>query len=220
MKNNLKYYISGLLILLIFGSFNTNPSKISWNLEKSKNGILVYSSIPEGQKIKQIKVKTTAKTTLSAAIAVLKEVENYTSWIYSCNASRLINKKNELEMIYYSETSTPWPLQNRDLVVYNKIAQDKTTKKVQSISTPLPNKIPEKENLVRVTDFYGEWTFTPINENEINIEYYLRIDPAGNIPAWMLNMFIDVGPYQTLEKFKQLVELPQYKNAKFDYIKN
>lgn len=220
MKNNLKYYISGLLILLIFGSFNTNPSKISWNLEKSKNGIFVYSSIPEGQKIKQIKVKTTAKSTLSAAIAVLKEVENYTSWIYSCNGSLLINKKNELEMTYYSETSTPWPLQNRDLVVYNKIAQDKTTKKVQSISTPLPNKIPEKENLVRVTDFYGEWTFTPINENEINIEYYLRIDPAGNIPAWMLNMFIDVGPYQTIEKFKQLIELPQYKNAKFDYIKN
>ena len=220
MKNNLKYCISGLLILLVFGSFNINTSKISWNLEKSKNGILVYSSLLEGQKIKQIKVKTTSKTTLSAAIAVLKHVENYSSWIYNCNSSLLINQKNEFEMMYYSVTTTPWPLQNRDLVVYNKITQDKTTKKTQSISTPLLNKVPEKENLVRVTDFYGEWTFIPINDNEISIEYYLKIDPAGNIPAWMLNMFIDVGPYQTIEKFKQLLELPQYKNAKFDYIKN
>lgn len=220
MKNRLKNSIYCVLTLLVFGSFNTNSSKISWNLEKSKNGILVYSSIPEGHKLKQIKIKTTAKTTLSATIAVLKQVENYTLWIYNCNTSRLINQKNELEMSYYSETTTPWPLQNRDLVVYNIISQDKITKKVQSISTPLPNKVPEKENLVRITDFYGEWTFTPINKEEISIEYYLKIDPAGSVPAWMLNMFIDVGPYQTIEKFKQLIELPQYKKITFESIKN
>lgn len=213
-------YISGLLFLLLFGSFNNNKPVINWNLEKSKNGILVYSSISEDQKIKQIKVKTTAKTNLSAAVSVLKEVENYPLWIYNCNTSHIVTQKNDKEMIYYAETTTPWPLQNRDLVVHNTIYQDKITKKISSISTAYPNKIAEKENLVRIKDFYGEWALTPLNDNEISIEYYLKIDPAGNIPAWILNMLIDVGPYQTIEKFKILITLPQHKNAQFDYIKN
>lgn len=220
MKNKFKNSVLTCLLLLVFGSFNNKTANTEWNLEKSKNGILVYSSIPEGHHIKQIKVKATAKTTLSATIAVLKEIENYPLWIYNCKSSYKVSQQSKEEMIYYMQSSTPWPLQNRDLVVLNVVKQDKLTKKVHSTSTPLLSKIPKKEGLVRITDFYGEWIFTPLNENEITIEYYLKIDPAGDIPIWILNMIIDIGPYQTIEKFKQLIEQEKYKNATIDFIEN
>jgi len=213
------YIVFSLMVTLIFTSFNSETKLMKWNVEKSKNGIIVYSFLPEGERIKQIKVHSTVKGTLSAAVSVLKDVKNYPLWIYNCENSEIITQKTHLEMEYYTQSKTPWPLQNRDLVVSNRIYQDKA-KKVHSISMPLLNKIPEKDNLVRITDFYGEWIFTPLTDNEIAIDYYLKVDPAGTVPSWILNMVIDVGPYQTMENFVAMLQQTHHQKATFSFIKN
>jgi len=33
--------------------------------------------------------------------------------------------------------------------------------------------------------------------NKIQVRYFLNIDPGGAIPAWITNLFITKGPYET-----------------------
>ncbi len=206
-----------ILILLTCTSFNSNNVP-KWKLEKSHNGITIYSYLPENKSIKEIKSHTVVNTTLSTLVAILSDVDNYKNWIYNCIVSKKVEKVAKNKMYYYTKTNAPWPLSNRDLIAYNKIFQDKASKIVYSISVPKPKKMEEQSGVVRIFYFYGEWKFTPLKNGKIAIDYHLKIDPAGLIPAWITNLFIENGPYQTLLKFKAQITKEKYKNATFDYI--
>ena len=38
------------------------------------------------------------------------------------------------------------------------------------------------------------------------------------IPVFLTNMFIDKGPIQTIEKMREMLKLPKYRDAKVSYI--
>ena len=179
---------------------------------------MVYSCIPEGESLKQIKVYTTVKASFSTLLSVLMDVPNYPNWIYNCSESKMIKKKNQKEMTYYSISVAPWPIHDRDLVLKNKVYQEKDTKILYSISTPRLNLVPKKEGMVRIEEMYGKWKFTPLKSGYILIEYNLKIDVGGSVPDWVINLFIDNGPYQTMIKYKECLDLKKYKDAKIDFI--
>jgi len=216
MKSNLIIVFTGLIILSVNTSFKSDNDK--WALERKSNDVIVYSRIPEGRNLKEIKSHTTANCKLSTLVAVLADVSNYKNWIYNCIESKKVKKISNNKMLYYTQTNAPWPISNRDLVAYNKVFQDENTKIVHSISVPQPKKLEQNDGVVRITYFYGEWTFTPLKDGDVSIDYYLKIDPAGNIPNWVTNMLIDNGPYQTLIDFKKQLDLPKYQKVKFDFI--
>ena len=211
------YYILGLIYFGLLFGFKTTD-KTHWKFEKNKNGIQVYSRLPEGESIKEIKIYTLVETTLSAALSVLKDVPNHPHWIFNCSETKLIQQINEQEMIFYTISDLPWPIEDRDLVVRNKIEQDYNTKIVRSISVPQLGLIPKKKGIIRVTDMYSEWKFTPRKNGLILIEYYLRLDPASNIPNSISNLLVETGPYRTMLNFKKAITLEKHKNATFTFI--
>lgn len=191
-----------------------------WKLEKDKNGIKVLTHIPENSKLKEIRMTSIADATLSQAIAVLLDVEGYPNWIYNCESAKVIEHPKDNEVIYYSVTNAPWPIDDRDLVVHNKIFQNPKTKVVFSQSEAKADLLPKIIGRVRITDMFGLWKFTPIGTNKIKIEYYIKVDPAGKLPTWVVNMFIANGPYQSMLKFKDQLKKDKYKNVAIDFISN
>jgi ribosome-associated toxin RatA of RatAB toxin-antitoxin module len=218
MKNSWKTLLSITFLVLLTSFSSDDLSK--WKLEKNKHNIRVYSYVPEGESIKQIKVYSTVKATVSSALSVIRDVPHYINWIYSCDEATVLKRLSTNEMIYYSISDAPWPIENRDLVMYNKIYQDKKTKTLYSVSFPVLNKIPIKKGLVRVTKIEGQWKFTPKKNGILFIEYSIKIDPGGNLPSWVINLFIEKGPYQTILNFKEELKLKKHKNAVFEDIEN
>ncbi len=206
-------------ITLLLLSF-TFYSDSNWKLEKDKNGIRVLTHIPENSELKEIRMTSTANATLTQAIAVLMDVEGYPNWIYNCESAKVVKDINENEIVYYSITKAPWPVLDRDLVVYNKIYQHPETKEVFSKSEAKAELLPLVNGRIRITDMLGLWKFTPKGSNKIEIEYYIKVDPAGKLPTWVVNMFIANGPYQSMLKFKEQLQKEKYKNAKIDFIKD
>jgi len=209
------------IILITNSSFN---NVIKWKLEKSKNGIQVFSFIPEGKALKQLKSHTIVKAEMSTILNILSDVDNYVNWIYKCAASKKIKSITKTEMVYYTQNDAPWPILDRELYVHNSFHQDKDTKIIYSTSVPLANsdQIPLKKGVVRVTQFEGKWKFTPLKNGEIAIDYYLKLDPAGSIPPWILNMTLEFGPYETLINFKNELKKEKYlhHNTMFIYEKS
>jgi len=45
------------------------------------------------------------------------------------------------------------------------------------------------------------------NEKEISIRFQYYADPGGDIPAWLVNSFIEKTPYKTLLNLRQLLSV-------------
>jgi hypothetical protein len=58
----------------------------------------------------------------------------------------------------------------------------------------------------------------PFGYDQIKVEYTLHTDPAGSLPAWMVNMFATEGPMKVFENLKQQMQKPVYKNAVLPFI--
>jgi hypothetical protein len=73
--------------------------------------------------------------------------------------------------------------------------------------------VPEQPGYVRLKRSQASWTFTTIPGNRIAATYEISFDPNGNVPPWLINLFITEGPYESLSNMKQIVREPKYLNA-------
>jgi hypothetical protein len=123
-------------------------------------------------------------------------------------------------LYYYMETIVPWPASNRDGVVCFKYTQDSITKVVTVASVNIPNILPEMDGIVRVPQLKAFWKFTPKPDGTVDAEYQINVNPGGNVPAWIVNMFAIDGPYQSITSMKKLLLQSKYRTAKFDFIED
>ncbi|MBK6947604.1 MAG: hypothetical protein IPH16_05565 [Haliscomenobacter sp.] len=56
---------------------------------------------------------------------------------------------------------------------------------------------------VRIPVMQYQWTLTPGN-GVLTVDYQLRSDPGGSLPAWAINLGLDQGPVQTIKNLRQL----------------
>lgn len=149
----------------------------------------------------------TVYTTPQKFMNFINDVDSYVNWVYKCEASEVLERINHEEMIYYSRSDLPWPISNRDIVMYSVTKQDPRTGGVHIHSTAIPDHIPLKDDVVRVEEVISDWVITPSSDGQsIFIEYNLVSDPGGSIPTWLINMAIDKGPKDTIETIKEKLE--------------
>jgi hypothetical protein len=114
----------------------------------------------------------------------------------------------------------PWPLSNRDFVAHIRVSQDKVTKVITVDAPAVPGMVAPKEGIVRISHSKGLWTLKPLSPEKISIVYTLQVDPGGDIPAWVVNMFSAQGPLQSFRKMKEELQLGKYKNTAAEFIIN
>jgi hypothetical protein len=103
-------------------------------------------------------------------------------------------------------------------VAHLTVTQNPDTKVVVIDGPAVPGLVPIKNGIVRIYESLGKWTITPIGDDEIKVEYTLHVEPGGNLPAWIVNMFATEGPLHIFKKLKLQLQKPIYKNAVFDFI--
>jgi hypothetical protein len=40
-----------------------------------------------------------------------------------------------------------------------------------------------------------------VGTDRLHIEYIFKVHPGGSLPPWMVNMFADKGPYESLKSW-------------------
>ena len=192
------------LMCLAFAS--TTIGQYNWKLTKEKDGIRVYQSEVSHSKYKSIKVECTMEGNYDKLIAVISDVSHQKDWVYNNKTSYMIKRISPYEYYYYTETSLPWPMSNRDAAVHLKMNRDSLNRflKINAISEP--NYIPEKNGKVRVPRSDISWYVTMPTVRTISITYIFDAEPGGSLPAWLVNMFADKAPYESFKKLSQLLK--------------
>lgn len=209
-----------IFISIFLIGFSGNSSSEPWQLKKFEDGISIYTRLAENSKYKELKAVYQIKTSLSSIIALLNDAESYPLWVYRCEKSKVILKKSDQHLFRYQSIVAPWPVDNRDVVVEVRTYQDEKTKIVNQKVDCKPSFSPEVDGHVRILEFRALWTLTPLKNGIVEVEYQLLVNPGGNIPAWLINMAIIDGPFETSVHMKTMLMKEKYQKTVYPFISN
>ncbi|WP_242927221.1 START domain-containing protein [Pontibacter vulgaris] len=195
-----------LIILFILVSGGKPTSDKSWQLVKDKDGILVYTSDSESSALKSIKVSAVLDGTPEKLWAVVQDVSKQQDWVYATKSSKLLKKTSASELLYYVETEVPWPASNRDIAIRMKMTENKANQSLTINTVGLPKAMPVNNGKVRVPNLAARWEVKSVGRNKIRVDYFLDLDPGGAIPAWISNLFVTKGPYETFANLRELLK--------------
>lgn len=196
--STLFFYLTPLLMI----------GQYEWRLEKSKNGIEVYSSAVANSAFRATKVECTLDGDYEKLRAVISDVEGMTDWVFKSSSCKVLETYSPLDFLYVVVTEMPWPMSDRESVIHLHFHTDSLPESMTIIGTEAENPIPETPDLIRVSNYKAIWKVTMPEEDKVSIEYILELNPGGGIPPWMANIMVEKGPYETFnglsERLKEL----------------
>ena len=193
-----------ILIILLYPSILVAQEE--WKLNRNENGIKVYTASGENSKFKRIKVEANFAGTIEKLMGILLDVGNNKKWVYHTRKSHLVQQVNPNELLYYAETSLPWPLSNRDMAIRMSFNLDTVNHSLLVTAVGEPDAVPVNEGIVRIRYFNARWEVKTDSTNRIAITYYLTVNPAGSISPGISNMFVTKGPFETFNNLAGLLK--------------
>jgi uncharacterized membrane protein len=208
--------MKGVLTILFALLFSVNVfagnSGDDWKLEKDKNEVKIWTLETENSNIKSFRAITTIEASISQLAAVLNDVEAYPRWMSDVKKVKILEEVNNNERYYYLQVDAPWPVSNRDNIVHFSLKEDPSTQGFVVSAKGKADYIPLKEDVVRIQNSMGTWNITQIDYKTSKIVFEYTADPGGELPSWVVNLFIVDGPYTTLLNLKEIVKTAPYKD--------
>jgi hypothetical protein len=206
MKNNCL-----ILSLLIF-CFSNAFGQGKWELKKDEDGIQVFTRKAAKGNIKELRVLCELDANKAQLINTLENIDDYSSWVYSNKKSRIIKMITPQNIIYYTQSHLPWPIRDRDLIVELNITQTPDVLNVQAKS--LPDYLPKDIDYVRVPYSLALWKVTQAPNNKLKVDYTFSVDPGGNIPSWLVNATLTIGPFNSFAKLREILKAQKGQQAR------
>ncbi|HEY8781069.1 MAG TPA: START domain-containing protein [Mucilaginibacter sp.] len=192
-----------LLIMLLTGVLSV-MAQGKWDLKKNENGIEVYTRKAAKGSIKELRVICELDATKAQLISTIENIADYNSWVYSNKKSTILKMITPQNIIYYTQSHLPWPIKDRDLIIELNVNPTSEVLNIQAKS--LPNYLPKQNDYIRVPYSLAQWKVTQASDNKLKVDYTFSVDPGGNIPSWIVNATLTIGPYNSFVKLKEILK--------------
>lgn len=170
------------------------------DLKRDSEGIRVYTCKSELEKFKSLRAEFELTNINKNELRVfLWNVRNYTTWQYNVVQAYAMDSVGENNLSYRALIDAPWPVENRETIVRMKVAETDTAMHITI--NEIAHEAPVPDNFVRVPFFRAQWVIVP-KGNVLHVTYSLRIDPGGYVPAWLVNIAMADGPFQSFKNLK------------------
>lgn len=194
---------SNFVLLILVICFSNVFGQGKWELKKDEDGIQVFTRKAAKGNIKELRVLCELDATKAQLINTLENIGDYNSWVYSNKKSTVLKMITQQNIIYYTQSHLPWPIRDRDLIVELNIAPTPEVLNVQAKS--IPDYLPKDANYIRVPYSLAVWKVTQAPDDKLKVDYTFSVDPGGNIPAWLVNATLTIGPYNSFVKLRQIL---------------
>lgn len=194
-------YIQIIAFLTLFSWVSESQNK-DCELRKSAEGIEVYTCKMANSRINSIQSTFTVSSSFSALSEALFDLNNFHKWQYKIVKTEMLKRISKNEFIYRAELETPWPVSNRDLILHVKMSPTSNPKEYHFSAIGKPDYIPPREGFVRVPVSEAHWYIKILDKTNIQVKHSILIDPGGSIPAWLMNLSLAEGPYETFKNLR------------------
>jgi hypothetical protein len=200
----MRLFVYLFLINLPFWSYTQ-----TWELEKNKHQIQIYSKVLDTSSHKYYKAIThiKPKISLQQISRVLTDGDKLKEWNYKMTQSKLLAHPRDHEYVIWMYNNFIWPVKDRDNISNLKVSQATAQKIIIDISPEKNFHMPLKKNVIRMTNFKGKWEIVA-ETHHIKIIQYMYGDPKSNFPKWMQqSMIVKAMHYNFLNLRKQLEQI-------------
>ncbi|WP_374972369.1 START domain-containing protein [Spongiibacter marinus] len=177
-----------------------------WNLVRDKNGIQVFRRPVEDSQIDAVRGVTTVESSLGRLLSIILDPARRMEWDKFCGESYLYETVNENEELVYVHSDMPWPVSDRDMLMRVSWEQDPETLVVNVNGEGTKGVLPVQKDRIRVTQASHSWVLTPLENGLIEVETVAHLDPAGPLPAWLINMLSVESPYDALLRISNMAK--------------
>ena len=180
----------------------TSAQEAPWQLEMEQQNIRVFSREVAGSPFLAVKAISHIDAPISAVIAQLGDGNGCVAWRSMCKSSRIIEQVSDNERYVYVVLDLPWPVSDRDMVIYSNATEDKSQSKVSVSFESVSDRYPHQD-LVRA-ESNASYIIAAVGKDQVEFTYILHTDLGGMIPADRFNSkLLD----STLEDMQRLLEL-------------
>lgn len=210
---SVKYILFIILLCTSEAGFTLHAQE--WTLSSEEDNIKVLTRLTDKSAIKEVRVTSTLQApSLNHITNALGDFSLYAQWVPNCVEAKMIEKLSKDELIYYNRTKFPWPLKDRDFLVYRKVWQDPFDYSFNAKTVSHADKNKPIKDAVRVTVFESTWKIIPKGKGYFETTLTLLCDPAGNVPQWFTNELVSVGPIRTFKKLETVINDKKYNFGK------
>jgi len=204
----LSKYLQIRLCLFVLAGFLLQVSALAqeWKLAKERDGIRIYTREEPNSPLKAFKGETYLHASVDTVIRLLGNADDFDWWDKNIKEMEILEYEKYKSIKYYMIYDIPWPFNDRDICLYAKISHDTITDTAQIYTLPLNDLIPEREGIIRMTNYRQIWTVKPYKDGMVHVIMEGFGDPAGKIPAWLYNMLLTDTPLNILRKVKERLE--------------
>ncbi|MDP9142665.1 MAG: hypothetical protein M3O62_17985 [Pseudomonadota bacterium] len=193
-------------------------SEAAWQQQKDKDGIQIHTRPVAGWTINEVRGVTRIDARLSSIVAVLEDPLATPELADIVEHSEVRDRESATRYQIYSMMKMPWPVSDRDILNQREISQDPKTHTVTITDIATANLMPLNKDYVRIVKSRQQWTLTPLAAGGVQVESLLLSDPAGPIPASIINAMSISTPFNSLSKLRELALRPKYVNASLPHI--
>jgi hypothetical protein len=196
-----KFHFFSLILLLSSFSLSAQP----WNFIKEKDSIKIYTRVEAGKSLRSYKGVTDINVPAEKIFELMEDINNTDWWDKRLTQIKVLLYEKNKRAQYYMVYDLPWPVTDRDLCVDVTITSDPVSGERRINAVALNGVIPERKDMVRITDYLQTWTIIPAGKmTHIVLEGY--VDPAGAIPNWISNMLIIESPIKAISGLREAMK--------------
>ncbi|MCG9879721.1 MAG: START domain-containing protein [Bacteroidia bacterium] len=163
-----------------------------------------------GLAIKELKTVALFDCSVQTLVALITDIPEQKNYQFGCKRSEVLKRINRFEQIYYQELYVPWPFENRDGAFRQTVDNLSTNKEAFILAKSESDYLPKNKAFVRVPFMKARWHITQVNEHTCKAEYIIAVDPGGVIPAWLINLFIDKAPLESVRGMRKSLLKERY----------
>ena len=208
-----------LKLILSFMLICYSNSIFAWKVVKYEDGITIYTKPVKGSKYLSFKAVMHIKSDLTPLVALVLDVNKCHVSIDSCEAGKVLYRKNVNENFTYRLLDFWWPINDRDLIQRNVFFQSSKSKRITIDIQSMPGYISKKDGIIRVEKYEAKWRFLPTGDGFVKIKYISFREWGGSISEKLVNMLVPKTAYQMMDNFRTALKRPQYQQAKLEYVK-
>lgn len=179
------------------------PENEKWAFVSEEDGIKTFRAKIENSDLFAFLGKGIINAPAESIMTVLRTIEGTELW-----SPMLINKKtiedvSDLFAYTYQLHDLPWPLENRHLILKNKLYLSKKDKSLKVIFHSVDSKTYKDAEGIKMHMGFGLIVLRPIDKKRTYLEVKVHLDPKGYLPDWLVNYIQQSWPYNFMKALEK-----------------
>jgi len=184
----------------------------NWELVKSKKQIKVYSqwvTLYDGFETRRLRGNFQVNMPIPDIVKFISNGNNLKSWMDGAIESYNLDQ-TEHRWTSYAQFNIPWPFDDQDLVVESMLLYPPTSDSAYIVMESLSERLPEHENISRMSYFSGYWKLNRISENKTLVEYCAFTKSKPLVPRFIQDPIVQNSFWSSLDNLSTHLQIQNH----------